>query len=267
MPSTKRRPFSWIGAQSRSPRRRLNAISSWSLSAWSRISSTECSCHASTRRANAAASRSLRSAPRNSAASAAPVGITSTAPVAARRMDAVSVLSVMVFSRFRRRAHSQSIALHARPATDAPRPLLCCGCRAPAVAQLEVQVARVDEHTEALAEDEDRIADIERIAEQQQPAADREEPERDRHHHLSRALGCDPLHHKAHGEHDLRHIAEQYPPLEFGYENVVQVVADRLREINQHSLSPPRPAARDGGGGSATRLPRDRGCRPTTDPT
>src|SRR5262245_37268941 len=152
-----------------------------------------------------------------------------------------------------------TLAKHSTPCPAGNRcaasPLLRRDRRAPPVAQLEVQVARVDEHAEALAEDEDWIADIERIAEQQQPAADREEPERDRHDHLSRALGRNPLHHEAHGEHDLHQIAEQHPPLELGYENVVQVVADRLREINQHSLSPPRPATRDGGGGSATRLP------------
>src|SRR5262245_25520244 len=223
MPSTKRRPFSWIGAQSRSPRRRLNAISSSSLSAWLRISSTEWSCHASTRRANAAASRCLRSAPRNSAASAAPVGITSIAPAAARRMDAVSVLSVMVFL-----PHSATgaPAKHSTPCPAgnrcAARPLLRRGRRAPPVAQLEIEVARIHEHAETLAEDKDRIADIERIAEQQQPAADREEPERDRHHHLSRTLGRNPLHHEAHGEHDLRQITEQHPPLELGDEDFVQ---------------------------------------------
>jgi hypothetical protein len=42
------------------------------------------------------------------------------------------------------------------------------------------------------------------------------------------------LHDEAHGEHDLRQIAEQHPPLELGHEHVVQVAADRIREINQH---------------------------------
>src|SRR5262249_12694275 len=65
------------------------------------------------------------------------------------------------------------------------------------VAQLEIEVAGIDEHAKALAEDENRIADEKSVAEQQHAAADREEPERDRHHHLAGALGGDPLHHEA----------------------------------------------------------------------
>src|SRR5262249_52471123 len=101
------------------------------------------------------------------------------------------------------------------------------GCL-PAVTQLEIEIASVDENAEALTQDEYRVANVERITEQQQPAADREEPERDRHHHLAGTLGGDPLHQEAHREHDLRDIAEQHPPLELGDEHLVQVVAERL---------------------------------------
>src|SRR6516162_5148179 len=104
-------------------------------------------------------------------------------------------------------------------------------CRGPgpaAIAQLEKEVARVDENSESLAQDENRVADIESVEQQQQAAADREEPEGNRHHHFSRALGGDPLHQEAHGEHDLRHVTEQHPPLELGHEDFVQVAADRL---------------------------------------
>src|SRR5262245_15188768 len=76
-------------------------------------------------------------------------------------------------------------------------------CLRPARAALaidEIQVPSIDEHAESLAEDEHRIADGERIEEQEQAAADREEPERDRKHALPRPLGRDPLHHEAHGE-------------------------------------------------------------------
>src|SRR5262245_32792648 len=103
-----------------------------------------------------------------------------------------------------------------------------CGLRAAAVAQLEIEVARVDENSESLAQDENRVADIEGIEQEQHATADREEPEGDRHHHFSRALGGDPLHQEAHGEHDLRHVTEQHPPLELGHEDFMQVAADRL---------------------------------------
>src|SRR5262249_6502233 len=102
------------------------------------------------------------------------------------------------------------------------------GLGAAAIAQLEIEVARIDENSEALAQDENRVADIEGVEQEQHAAADREEPEGDRHHHFSRALGGDPLHREAHGEHDLRHVTEQHPPLELGYEDLVQVAPDRL---------------------------------------
>src|SRR5882672_2432087 len=138
---------------------------------------------------------------------------------------------------------------------------------ASSVAQLEIEVARVDEHAKTLAQDEHRVADVERIAEQQHSAADREEPEGDRHDHLAGALGGDPLHEKAHREHDLCDIAEQHPPLEFGDEDLVQIGADRVRKFNEHRVLPPKPAARAACGGSATTLRQDRGCRSTADPT
>src|SRR5262245_15431477 len=102
------------------------------------------------------------------------------------------------------------------------------GLSAAAIAQLEIEVARVDENSESLVQDENRVADIEGIEQEQHATADREEPEGDRHHHFSRALGGDPLHQEAHGEHDLRHVTEQHPPLELGHEDFVQVAADRL---------------------------------------
>src|SRR6202040_4181219 len=55
-----------------------------------------------------------------------------------------------------------------------------CGLGAAAIAQLEKQVARVDENSESLAQDENRVADIEGVKQQQHAAADREEPEGDR---------------------------------------------------------------------------------------
>ena len=58
------------------------------------------------------------------------------------------------------------------------------------VAQLEEKIAAVDENPEGLAGDEHRIAPVECVDEEQDPAADREEPERDGHHALSRALAA-----------------------------------------------------------------------------
>src|SRR5262247_2311916 len=68
------------------------------------------------------------------------------------------------------------------------------GAAAFAVTQLEVKVAQIDEHAKRLAEDEDRIADVEGVDQQQEASADRKEPERNRHHHLAGALRRDPLH-------------------------------------------------------------------------
>src|SRR5690606_35711803 len=50
-----------------------------------------------------------------------------------------------------------------------------------ATAHDELQVANIDEDAEGLTDDEDRILPVQRIAEQHQPAADREHPERRRH--------------------------------------------------------------------------------------
>src|SRR5262249_13565031 len=59
------------------------------------------------------------------------------------------------------------------------------GPGAAAIAQLEIEVARIDENSEALAQDENRVADMEGVDQEQHAAADREEPEGDRHHHFS----------------------------------------------------------------------------------
>src|SRR5205085_676419 len=134
---------------------------------------------------------------------------------------------------------------------------------APAVPQLEVKIARIDEYAEPLAEDEHRVARVQRVGEQEESAADRKEPERDRHHHAPGALRGDPLHQKPHGEENLRNVAEDHPPLEFLDEYFVEVGADLAREINEHR-SPPKPAARACAGGSATTRRKDREGRSTT---
>src|SRR5437868_15386394 len=52
----------------------------------------------------------------------------------------------------------------------------------PSREQDEIEIADIDDQAERLACDEYRIAAIERIDQQQRAAADREEPERHRHH-------------------------------------------------------------------------------------
>src|SRR5947209_9470695 len=137
------------------------------------------------------------------------------------------------------------------------------GARLFQIAHLEVEIARINEHAKALSENKHRVADIERVGEQEKPAADGEEPERDRHHHLAGALGGDPLHHEAHGEHDLREITEQHPPLELLDEHFVEVLAKLVRQFNEHGASPPSPAALFFDAGSATTRRTGRECRPT----
>src|SRR6478752_10706785 len=119
--------------------------------------------------------------------------------------------------------------------------------RAP-VAQFEIEIAHINENAESLTQDKNRVSDVESIGKQQHAPADGKEPECNRYDHSSRPLRGNPLHRKAHGEHELRHIAEHYPPLEFGDEYFVEVVADRVGKINQHCALPPKPAAAGAGG-------------------
>src|SRR5262245_58740252 len=75
----------------------------------------------------------------------------------------------------------------------------------------EVEVATVDEQPGPLAENEDRVQSIDGVGEEGEPAADREEPERERNHALAFPLGGDPLHEEAHGETRLPQEAHQEP--------------------------------------------------------
>src|SRR5215472_10127052 len=56
-----------------------------------------------------------------------------------------------------------------------------------------MEIAQIDEQAKPLADDENRIADVERVEEQQEAAADRKEPECDRHHTAADPLGGHPL--------------------------------------------------------------------------
>src|SRR5256712_1361038 len=85
------------------------------------------------------------------------------------------------------------------------------------VAEDEVQVTRVDEETRALTEDEDRITPPQRVAQQRQPAADREIPEGAGHHALAETLGRDPLDQEARGEECLSEKADAEPKLVRGH--------------------------------------------------
>ena len=87
-----------------------------------------------------------------------------------------------------------------------------------------------------MADDEDRILAIDGIAQQHQAAADREDPERGRHHAAPGPLGGDPLHDEAHGEQNLRDVADQQTPIHVAEKDVVQVAAEGAREIDQHVI-------------------------------
>src|SRR6266481_1603415 len=182
-------------------------------------------------RAKAASPSIPRSTPRTSAPSARPVGITSIAS-AAWRSDVVAAVNVISASSLP--YPIESIAPSASPATGMTTATRLSLSRrrggAAAVTQLEIEVAPVDEHAERLAQDENRVADIQRIGQQQRAAANRKKPKRDRHHHFSRAFRGDPLHQESHGEHNLRDVAEQHPPLKLGHKDFVQVTADRRCE-------------------------------------
>src|SRR6266853_1096024 len=79
----------------------------------------------------------------------------------------------------------------------------------PEFATNEIEVSQIDEQSEPLADDEDRIADIKCVGEQQNASPHREEPECDRDHASTRSLGRHPLHDEAHRKQRLSGVAEQ----------------------------------------------------------
>ena len=99
------------------------------------------------------------------------------------------------------------------------------------LAPYEIEVTAVDEESRGLAEDENRIQAINSIGQEGETPADREEPERDRDHASSGALAGNPLHQETRGEQQLRDQAERQPEIEFGHEDVVEIVAERLPEL------------------------------------
>src|SRR2546429_5239497 len=90
-----------------------------------------------------------------------------------------------------------STGARSRPARTRGHLITLSGGDPLGVAEDEVQVTRVDEETRALTEDEDRITPPQRVAQQRQPAADREIPEGAGYHALAETLGRDPLAHYA----------------------------------------------------------------------
>src|SRR5690606_29509001 len=118
------------------------------------------------------------------------------------------------------------------------------------VAQFEVEIARVHEEAERLPGDEDRIAPMNCINQQEQAAANREKPECKRDHHAVLALARYPLHGETRCEQNLRDKAERNPPVQLRDKDLVQVVADFASQINEHRLEPPLLLERGGGGGA-----------------
>src|SRR3569832_2924646 len=96
------------------------------------------------------------------------------------------------------------------------------------------QVANIDDVRGQLADDDNWLALDQAVYQRQQPAADREEPERQRHDAFSSPLARDPLHQKASGKGQLRNKAEGQPEVELGDKNVVDVVAECLPVLDQH---------------------------------
>src|SRR5215510_6455899 len=77
----------------------------------------------------------------------------------------------------------------------------------------EIEVAKVNEETRALPQDEHRIAAVNRIDEQDAAAADGEEPEGEGNDALPLALGGDPLHEEAAEEEALPQKSDAQPEL------------------------------------------------------
>ena len=88
----------------------------------------------------------------------------------------------------------------------------------------EIYIANVNQQPQPLAGNKYRVPAIQGVDQKQRAATDRKKPERHWHHALSRAFGCNPLHHKPHREKCLRDKAERYPPVELDNEDVVHIV-------------------------------------------
>src|SRR5579863_9845522 len=101
----------------------------------------------------------------------------------------------------------------------------------------EIKIAQVDDEAERLAGNEYRIAPVERIDEQQCPAADRKKPERDRNHAAARPFRCDPLHHKAHRKKALRDKSQSDPGIEFDDENIVEIAGKIVEQLRHRVTS------------------------------
>src|SRR5262249_12244889 len=99
----------------------------------------------------------------------------------------------------------------------------------------EPQVARVHEQAGALAENEDGIAPVDRIRKQGDAAAEREVPERERHHGAPKALRRDPLHEEPRREAGLAEQADRQPDV---------VRRHPLKRLGRRS--PAAPDTRDG---------------------
>jgi hypothetical protein len=87
----------------------------------------------------------------------------------------------------------------------------CASGPCPLFALDEVEIAQVNEYAKSLAQDEHRVLDVERVAEQQQAAADRKTPKCQRDDAFASALRSNSLHQKAHGERGVAHTDRGYP--------------------------------------------------------
>src|ERR1700760_3424111 len=99
------------------------------------------------------------------------------------------------------------------------------------------QVTDIDDVREQLSDDDDRLALDQTVDQRQQASADREHPESDRHHAFACPLARDPLDQEAGAEGELRNQAEGKPEVEFGNEDIVQIVVECLPVLNQHYLT------------------------------
>ena len=98
-------------------------------------------------------------------------------------------------------------------------------------------VSDIDDVRQELPDDDDRLTLDDPIEQRQQAAPDREEPERHRHYALACTFARNPLHQEARGKHELRHEAKGQPEIEFADEHVVEIVAERLAELDQHHFT------------------------------
>ena len=104
---------------------------------------------------------------------------------------------------------------------------------APFLSSDQLQVANVDEKSQRLAEDKDRVFLVDCVGSEHRAAADAEIPEDHGNYAFSEAFTAEPLYDKATHENDLSHEAEDDPAL-IAHSFCPSLTADLVENVSAH---------------------------------